>query len=131
MVFLAYSPKYTPWATCGRRFGRVAIRAIQALLVSARSYNKNEQKHLEILLSEKKAPAQNEAFPDLVNRQSPRFLVSSSLIKCNRISIGIPAPRAQNPPTSLLGGFAHWKRQSLKPHDVAEGSHSSDGHGIG
>ena len=110
----------------------VVINAVLTLIVPARCSNKNEQKEVEFLIFEEKVPAQNEAFPDLVNRQSPRFLVSSSLIKCNRISIGIPAPRAQKRSNIPVGSiFAHWKGQSLKPHDVAEGSHSSDGHGIG
>jgi len=58
---------------CGRRFARVTFNAVRALLVPPRCFNKNEQKHLEILLSEKKAPAQNEAFQDLINRQISCF----------------------------------------------------------
>jgi hypothetical protein len=88
---------------------------------------------MEFLLAEKKVPAQNEAFLDLLNRRSPVFPESSSLLKRERISTGIPPPRAQKrSQTSSLGGvFAHWKGQSLKPHEVAEGRHSSDAHRLG
>jgi hypothetical protein len=58
---------------CGRGFARVTVNAVPALLIPPRCSNKNEQKHLEILLSEKKAPAQNEAFQNLINRQISCF----------------------------------------------------------
>jgi hypothetical protein len=59
----------TQWGTSGLGFARATVRAVPAPLVPLRCSNKNEQKHLEILLSEKKAPAQKEAFQDLINRR--------------------------------------------------------------
>ena len=46
---------------------------------------KYEQKQVEFRLSDKKVPAQNEAFQDLINRQFSCLSESSSLLKCKRI----------------------------------------------
>ena len=77
---VTYSHTRTPWGTSevgggtyGRRFARVTVRATTALLFPPRCSNKNEQKQLEMLLAEKKEPAQNEAFQDWINRQISCF----------------------------------------------------------
>jgi len=60
---------------CGRRFSHVTVNAVPALLIQPRCTNKNEQKHLEIPLSEKKVPTQNEVFQNLINRKISCFSV--------------------------------------------------------
>jgi hypothetical protein len=51
--------------------------------------------------------------------------VSESLRKSRR------QERNKTPNIPVWGFVAHWKGQSLKPHDVAEGRHSSDGRSLG
>jgi len=116
-----------------RHEARVAVDAVPALLVPARCSITDDQKPVEFLLSDQAVPAQNEAFQDPINRQISCFsgkLVPAQVQSHLRKNPG--AKSTKTPPTSLLGGvFVHWKWQTLKPHDVAEGRHSNDGRSSG
>jgi hypothetical protein len=81
----------------------------------------NGHKNLS-LLCEKDVLFKKMLFKTCSTGRSPVFSESSSPLKCNLISEEIPAPRAQKRPNIPVGSvFAHWKGQSLKPHNVAEG----------
>ena len=75
------------------------------MLVPVGCSNKKEHKEVEFLFPEKNVPVQNEALPDLLDRQASRFSASLSRLECHEISMKIPALRAQKRPNILVGRF--------------------------